>query len=328
MTHWVDVPEQGEPSLVRVRFVGRRVGDGEPASFTRDLAVGPVPPGVGRVAVTGRATGVPSGEWEVRAVSLDDRGEVDRTAPVAAGRGRTGFGPVVRALAPGVRPYAWPSMVLLGTILALVVQALLAGERGLSRGPLLLVTLLACLVGLLGAKAYYLLTHRGQTSGALAAGMSIQGFVLALVPTLVLGSVIAGQQVGDVLDVSTPGLLLGMAVGRLGCWFGGCCAGRPTAARWGIWSSDRVVGVRRVPVQFLESTMAAVLAVTTAALVATGLLDRAGMTFAAGIAAYTLGRQVLFPLRDIPRQTRLGRPVTTLLTAATVVGALALDAVG
>lgn len=324
MTHWVEVPKQGGPAMVRVRFTGRRVGPtpGEPASFVHDVTVGPMPPGVGRVAVTGRATPVPRGEWEVRAVELDERGEVVRRAPAAVGRGKTTFGPVVRALAPGVRPYAWPSMVLLGTVAAVVAQLLLSGQRGLSSGALLAVTLVACLLGVAGAKVYYLLTHRGSTEGALAAGMSIQGFVLVAISTLILGSLVAGLPIGDVLDVSTPGLLLGMAIGRLGCFFGGCCAGRPTASRWALWSSDREVGVRRIPVQFLESAMTAVLALTTTALVAGGVLHRGGTTFVVGIASYTFGRQLLFPLRDIPRSTRLGRPVTAAVTATAIVVAI------
>jgi len=38
---------------------------------------------------------------------------------------------------------------------------------------------------------------------------------------------------GTVLDATTPGLLFGMTVGRFACFFGGCCAGRPSGGgRW------------------------------------------------------------------------------------------------
>lgn len=326
MTHWVRAPEQGEPSLVRVRFTGRRLGAGEGAtSFVRDIAVGPVPAGVGEVAVTARATEIPRGEWEVRAVQLDERGQPDRRAPAAQGRGRTTFAPIVKALAPGVRAYAWPSLVLLGTVAAVLAQWLLSSTRDLPAGRLLAVTLLACVVGAVGAKVYYRLTHRDETGGPLAAGMSIQGFVLAAISTLVLGSLVAGVGIGDALDVTTPGLLTGMAIGRVGCWFGGCCVGRATASRWGLWSSDRVLGVRRIPVQFLESAMTAALAVATLLLVVTGRFDDGGATFVVGLAAYTLGRQALFPLRDIPRTTRWGRPIVTVVMLAAIALAVAVE---
>lgn len=62
-------------------------------------------------------------------------------------------------------------------------------------------------------------------------GMSLQGFVLAALGTVALGSVALGLPLGAALDASAPGLLFGAAIGRIGCFVGGCCAGRPTASR-------------------------------------------------------------------------------------------------
>jgi phosphatidylglycerol:prolipoprotein diacylglycerol transferase len=39
-------------------------------------------------------------------------------------------------------------------------------------------------------------------------------------------------------DVFAPGVALGHAIGRLGCFFAGCCYGRPTTLPWGIVFSD------------------------------------------------------------------------------------------
>lgn len=320
MSHWVEVPSTPASERLTVRFAGRGVGPGNRTTFERDVAVGPLPPGVGRVAVTGRVSGIPAGEYEVSAVVLEGVAGTPSRAG-AVGRGHTSFGPLARVLAPGVRPFAWPGFVLIGTVLALGVQLALGRSRGLPSGTVLALTLLACVVGVAGAKAYYLLTHRGRPGGVLASGMSVQGFVLASIGTLALGSVTADVPVGDVLDVTTPGLLAGMAVGRLGCLLGGCCAGRPTRSRWGLWSSDRVLGARRIPVQLLEGAAAALLSATAALLVATSTLT-GGRAFVAGLAGYTLARQLLFPLRDIPRTTRWGRPAMIMLTAALVVAAV------
>ena len=43
----------------------------------------------------------------------------------------------------------------------------------------------------------------------------------------------------------------------------------------------------------------------------------AGLVFVGGLSAYTLGQQLLFPLRDIARQTRRGRSGMITLTAVT-----------
>ncbi len=73
----------------------------------------------------------------------------------------------------------------------------------------------------------------------------------------------------------------------------------------GVWSSDRSLGIRRVPVRLRESSLAGV--VGTLALFEVVLLGPApGVVFVAAIAAYTAGRRLIFPLRRIPRTTTHG----------------------
>ena len=330
LTYWFDAAAGGEPYSVSVRFTGRRLSapDGAegPDTFQVVHTLDRVVPGSGRVALSARVPGIGAGEWEVTATPLAGDGpsaatvaRVATTLPTGTATGSTTYLPVARVLAPGVRLGAWPSLVGVGVAIALTLQMLLAAQRGLPAGRLLTVSLVASLTGLVGAKVYYLVTHRQDAGGVLRAGMSVQGFVLAALTTLVLGSWLADIPVGQMLDITAPGLLFGMTVGRLGCFFGGCCAGLPTASRWGIWSSDRRVGVRRIPVQLMESTLAGVVA--TATLVAALSVDPAvdGLLLVAGLAAYIAGRQLLFPLRGIPRATSWGR-VTTLILAVLVLG--------
>lgn len=191
---------------------------------------------------------------------------------------------------------------------------------------MLVLSLAASLVGLAGAKVYYLVEHRRKRPSVLTAGMCIQGFILAAIATLVAGAAVAGVSIGRLLDATTPGLLFGMAIGRLGCFFGGCCAGRPTASQFGLWSSDRRLGLRRVPTQLMESAVALGIALATTAAVAAKVPAPAGIVFAGGMAAYTLGRQLLFPLRDLPRHTAAGRTVTTVTAAGLLLVSLGLTA--
>lgn len=62
-------------------------------------------------------------------------------------------------------------------------------------------------------------------------------------------------------------LMLGIAVGRTGCFWAGCCVGRPTDSRWGTWSSDRCLGIRRIPTQFLDALQAFAIAWAAVAVV-------------------------------------------------------------
>lgn len=331
LTYRFQAAAQGEPYPVTVRLRGHRVGvAGQPGPKDVLDVVHEVPrvlPGSGEISVTTRVLDVGPGTWQVQA-------EAQAPGPGAAGlprtraTGQTGYAPIVRVMAPGVVLGAWPGLVTAGVVVGLVAQAFLASRSGLSVGRTTLITLLACLVGVVGGKAYFLALHRDrQVAGLWMVGMAIQGFVLAMVGTALLGAAVAGLPLGTFLDVTGAGLLLGMSVGRLGCFFGGCCAGRPTASRWGLWSSDRQYGMRRVPTQLLESAAALVLGVAaTVSLVVADPTPR-GAVFVAGLAAYTLARQLLFPLRDLPRKTRSGRLLVLGTTALLVVGSVAAIAV-
>lgn len=324
LTYWFDAPQQGSACPVTVAFTGRlRGGTGTGDSFVTYATVDPVLAGSGRIAVTTRVLSLATGTWDVSAAPVTSADGALSPVTPATSSGTTAFAPLVRVRAPGVRLGAWPGLVLLGTVVALLTQAALAAGRDLDSTLLSALTLLACLIGVLGAKTYYLATHRGKSTGLLTVGMSVQGFVLASIGTLAVGSMATRLPVREVLDVTVPGLLFGMAIGRLGCWLGGCCAGRPTASRWGLWSSNRRLGVRRIPVQLVESTVAGLLGLTALLSV---VLARpvAGTVFVGGIGAYTLARQVLFPLRDLPRATSWGRVVTMALSAAVVAADVAI----
>lgn len=125
------------------------------------------------------------------------------------------------------------------------------------------------------------------------------------------------------LDVTAPGLLVAMALGRVGCFFAGCCGGPPTASRWGVWSSDQRVGARRIPTQLLELALA--LSLGLGVLVAVLVHGPAGGAFFVGpVATYILGRQGILHLRAESRKTLLGGPVTAALAALVLVASVVL----
>jgi phosphatidylglycerol:prolipoprotein diacylglycerol transferase len=326
LTYWFPAPERGDPTVLHVGFTGRRLNvEGPPKTGDEFVVTAEVPqvlPGSGRICVTSRVNDITPGQWEVTASPIASSGFGTQLA-AAHSSGSTGFAPVIQVRAPGVRLGSWPALVLLGTVLALITQALLATSHHEPARRLLVITVLACLVGLVGAKSYYLLTHRGEPSSSVTVGMSVQGFVIALVGTLTAGSLLNGLDLGTALDLSAPGLLFGLWIGRIGCFFAGCCAGRPTASRWGLWSSNRNLGLRRIPVQLLESSFAALTGVGALVLVAYVDLPYPGMVFVGTLATYIFGRQLLFPLRDLPRATAYGRVMTMVTSAAVVLVDLA-----
>ncbi|MBN9098039.1 MULTISPECIES: prolipoprotein diacylglyceryl transferase family protein [unclassified Pseudonocardia] len=332
-TYTFDARSTGEPYSVSVVFEGRRedvAGEpGERDRFSVVETVARVVPGSGRISLTARVENVNAGRWAVSAapVAEADGAPVDsRPLPARAlATGTTVFAPLARVRGPGVRIGAWPALVATGAGVALLVQGLLAARLSLPVASIFLLSVVACLVGLVGAKVYYLLEHpehRGRGLLASSGGMCLQGFVLAAVAAVVVQALLEVIPVGELLDITVPGLLFGAAVGRIGCFLGGCCVGRPTASRWGLWSSDRRLGVRRIPTQLVESALALTLGLIALAVVLTVGRSGGGTVFVGAIAAYTTGRQLLLPLRNLPRNTTHGRTVILLACAVVLIGAV------
>lgn len=332
LTYWFDAAPDGEPYPVTIRFTGQHTGQTQDEAagnrtFEVQGTIARVIPGSGRNAFTARALDLAPGEWQVTATPVPAAPAPSNNArtpgppihqprlPHGSATGTTTYAPVARVRAPGMRLGAWPAFVAGGTLVALTTQALLADYQRLPAIKLLLISLVACLLGLGGAKLYYAVTHRDEKNNGPFNGMSIQGFVLVAIGTLLVGSLVSHIPVGRMLDATAPGLLFGMSIGRLGCFFGGCCAGIPTASRWGVWSSDRELGVRRIPVQLIESASAGSVAVV--ALVAALLTSPAtgGVIFVGAMAVNTFIRQPLFQFRGVPRATAYGRALTMALTA-------------
>jgi len=337
LTYWFDSAAEGEPYPVTIRFTGRRVAAGDNPSavdvFAAEETIGRVLPGSGRIAITARVFDLTPGEWTVTAapVTIPERNSRRRAGVTRArssgstSSGSTGFAPLIRVRAPGVRIGAWPALVALGTVVALGIQALLASRAALPVTQVAVLSAIACLAGLIGAKLYYLAQHPQRlTVRDGLGGMCLQGFVLAAVATIVAGALTTGVPVGPLLDVTAPGLAVGIGIGRLGCFFGGCCAGRPTASRWGLWASDRRLGVRRIPVQLMESALALLIGLAALLVVMNASAHLAGTVFIAAFAAYTLGRQLLFPLRDLPRKTTRGRILTMALSGLVLAADIAV----
>lgn len=340
LTYWFEPVADGEPYSVTIRFTGRRVGvRGKPGPrdrFNVHETIDGVVPGSGPIAVTTRVRDVAPGEWHVTTapvVGTRPRLGAPRSAssrrsslPNATASGATLYAPVVQVLAPGARLGIWPAMVGIGAVVGLMTQALVAAHLNLPVTRVLLMSLVACVLGLVGAKLYYATGHyiKGDRGAfKLLSGTCIQGFVLGVAGTLVAGAPVVGVPIRLLMDATAPGLLFGMTIGRYGCFFGGCCAGRPTASRWGLWSSDKRLGTRRIPVQLLESLLALIIGVVALLAVWTRP-DPAGFVFVGAIAAYTFGRQVLFPLRAGPRHTTHGRTLTMSLAALALAAVIAV----
>lgn len=345
-TCWLDGEDHTRADEVSIRFTGSRAGvTGKPQPGERFVHVETFEGiGSGPASLTATVHGVHAGEWTVKAERVVTHkgavrvveslpvshqagiSDLKRTLlqwgspamlPEASGRMKTCQAPF--AAAAGTSPFAWPAFVATGFVVALVLQAVLVARAHLPAIEGLALSLIAILFGSIGAKVWYVVLQR-RLRGFME-GMCIQGFLLGATGSLAISLALAHIPPGAFLDAAAPGLFLGMVVGRLGCFFSGCCSGRPTSTRRGIWSSNRRVGTRRVPTQLLESGACLFLGGGALLLVLRSGSEIGGAIFVGATAGYVLVRQVLLlPLRMEPRKTSVGRWVTMAIASAVLIG--------
>ena len=323
VTCWFDARDDGVPYDVELKFTGTKTetDSEEPRSFVATRTVSGVLPGIGAMAYTTRFADIEPGIWNITAGAVEP-GSTRPPKELVTAAGHTAFRPVVSEVAPGMSMGAWPAMVGLGALAGVGSLLALVARYDISVWATLILAVVACVVGLVGAKVYYLIQSTGRTSLLSSAGMCIQGFVIAAFVTVIAGAKLWGLPWASLLDLAVPGLMFGMLLGRFGCWRGGCCAGRPSTSRLALWSTDRELGVRRIPVQLIEGAAAGVLGVVASLLVWRSLPQPPGALFVADIAVYVILRQLLFPLRGQAQHSRRGRYAAFIVATVALVAAV------
>ncbi len=197
------------------------------------------------------------------------------------------------------------------------------------------VTLWAVVAGLIGGRAYHVITSRDQVTkewwGPFAiweGGLGIWG---AIFLAALAGGIVAkrrGAGVARLLDAAAPGVLIGQGIGRLGNYFNQELFGEPSDAPWALQ-----VDPNRRPDGFADfETFHPVFAyemIWNFALA--GLLIwigyrftiRAPGLFALYVAGYSLGRIFWEQLRIDPSNEFLGQRLNFYVALALVLGALA-----
>ena len=116
-----------------------------------------------------------------------------------------------------------------------------ARRLSLDEDKLVNVILIVMVASVLGARALYVMEHvaefRREWGSALAlwqGGLTLYGGIVAGTAAGLMAARRFGMPMWTVADALTPSLAIGAAIGRVGCYFNGCCYGRPTRLPWGV----------------------------------------------------------------------------------------------
>ena len=158
-------------------------------------------------------------------------------------------------------------LVALGFLAGLAITVRLARRVGLASEKVTNLAVYCAIAGIFGAKLFMFLfdareylSHPAEIfslESLRAAGVFHGGFLAALV---VAALYIRRQRLPlwPTMDVFAPGISLGHAIGRLGCFAAGCCWGKACSLPWGVYfHSDEAAPVPLNtplhPVQLYES---------------------------------------------------------------------------
>src|SRR5262245_21821772 len=157
---------------------------------------------------------------------------------------------------------AYKVFLCIGVYVGSLVTAALADSSGMSPLRIGLGAMASALAGLIGARLYDLLVHapvyRKQLSWCALwdrnrGGWSVFGALLTFVPVSFGAARLLGVPAALFFDHVGLGVLAGVVSIRLGCVFNGCCAGRESVGRLGVWLRDTQSVIKwRIPVQFFE----------------------------------------------------------------------------
>src|SRR3954452_10115854 len=144
-----------------------------------------------------------------------------------------------------VTVYTYGVLLAAAYLFGLKLAMVRAKARGLDANRVLDLGIYIIISALIGAKLLLLITDfKSFTSNpselltlARSGGVFYGGLILAVAVALVYIRRV-GLPLWTTTDVFAPGIALGHVVGRFGCFFAGCCWGKPTTLPWGITFTD------------------------------------------------------------------------------------------
>jgi phosphatidylglycerol:prolipoprotein diacylglycerol transferase len=198
--------------------------------------------------------------------------------------------------------YSFGLMVVVGFALGVTLASRLAKQRGQDGEAFLDGAVVILFASIVGARLLFVMLNTGQYAqhlleiGALwRGGMSFHG---GAVMGILAGWIFMRRKKLPALplaDAAAPGLALGYAIGRVGCFLNGCCYGGPTTLPWGIHFPGTEPGVHYHPAQVYATLIN--LALCGALVAAYRRPHRSGQILALYIGAYSIYRFLIEIIR-------------------------------
>jgi phosphatidylglycerol:prolipoprotein diacylglycerol transferase len=242
----------------------------------------------------------------------------------------------------GVPIRGYGLMLLVAAAAGTWVSVVRGRASGFDADTILALGMEIFLWGIVGARLFYVVEYRDQFFGggrtlleSLGAVLNVAAGGLVVFGSLPTAALAAwrfahrrGLSLARLADCIAPGLLVGLAIGRVGCFLNGCCYGGPCDLPWAVrfppdsppWldqaargllpaaaAADRVWSLPVHPAQLYAAIDAALLAILAIAF--TPLARRDGEVFALALTLHPISRLLLEAIR-VDEPPALGTPLS------------------
>lgn len=222
--------------------------------------------------------------------------------------------PVVGDIGP-ITIYTYGALLAAAYLLGLQLAMVRGRARGLDQARILDLGIYIIISALIGAKLLLVVTdfnsfiNNPQALADLArsGGVFYGGLILAVSVALWYIRRI-GLPLWTTCDVFAPGIALGHVIGRMGCFFAGCCYGKATDVAWAITFTDPYAAANvgtplNVPLHPTQLYEAGAEALILLFLLATESRGRRypGRTFWLYMLLYAISRYIIEMFRGDPR---------------------------
>lgn len=232
----------------------------------------------------------------------------------------------------------FPSYIIficLGIIAAFLCYKFLANKTGISASAFVfygIAIIVSVLVGFIFARLFQMLYNYIE-SGEKGTGITFFGGLIGGVATFFVIALIDKKhkrELWKTVNVAAPCIALAHSLGRIGCFFAGCCYGKKTNAFYGVRFVEKITqngewiyGDPRIPTQLFEAIFLLLLFAALLILILRfKKLDFAAVVY---IYSYAIFRFFIEFIRDDPRGAFvLGMSPSQLISLLMIIGATVL----
>jgi len=216
-----------------------------------------------------------------------------------------GTDPIIARI--GSLAISWHGVLMaLGIIVAVLLTFYLAKRGGISTEAVFTIAFWSVLFAILGARLVHVLDkldyyshHLGEIPAFWEGGLAWYGGLIFGILAMIISARLLKVPLGRFADAGAPSVMLGLAIGRIGCTINGDVAGGPTSLPWGIIYSNPdsypaqwgLLGVKTQPAPVYEIMWC--MAVFGVLWWLRGRLKPEGSLFLLMLAIYSVGRFII-----------------------------------